>query len=51
MSLQKDIKEKILRELEALTPQEQQTLLGIVENYLLIKPMKLSGTNYQLNGK
>lgn len=34
MALQQNIKEKILREFETLTQQEQQTLLGIVENYL-----------------
>ena len=34
MSLQQNIKEQILRELEALTPQEQHALLGVVENYI-----------------
>ena len=29
-----DIKEKILKEIEQLSPQEQETVLGIVENYL-----------------
>ena len=35
MPLQQDVKDKLLKELwESLTPQEQQALLGIVENYL-----------------
>ena len=34
MSLQHHIKEQIIRELEALNPIEQQTLLGVVENFI-----------------
>jgi hypothetical protein len=34
MPVQQNIKEQILRELESLNPNEQQTLLGIVENYI-----------------
>lgn len=34
MPIQQDVKDKLLKELESLSPQEQETLLGIVENYL-----------------
>lgn len=34
MPAQQYIKDLILKELESLTPNEQQTLLGIVENYI-----------------
>ena len=34
MSYNKNIKEKILSEIDSLPAQEQQTVLGIVENYI-----------------
>ena len=34
MAIEKDIKEKILKEFDSLAASDQQTLLGIVENYI-----------------
>ncbi len=34
MQVPQFIKDQILKELETLTPNEEQTLLGIVENYI-----------------
>ena len=34
MSNNPDIKDQLLKEIESLSPQEQQTVLGIVENYV-----------------
>lgn len=34
MASEKKIKEQILKEIESLSPSEQQTVLGIVENFL-----------------
>ena len=34
MSSEKNIKEKLINEIELLSPSEQQTILGIVENIL-----------------
>ena len=34
MSNNLNIKDQLIKEIESLTPQEQQTVLGIVENYV-----------------
>jgi predicted transcriptional regulator len=34
MSVNPNIKDQLLKEIESLTPQEQQTVLGVVENYI-----------------
>jgi hypothetical protein len=51
MSSQKNIKEQILREIESLSPEEQQIVLGVVENYLHSKVDETEWNNLPFDWK
>jgi hypothetical protein len=51
MSYQKNIKEQILREIESLSPEEQQIVFGIVKNYLHSKVDETEWNNLPFDWK